>query len=447
MVDSCDIDNGNRKVDSAVPPSIPYGSVSRKPTEETREEPDYYDDDVPRIQPGQTRNPVPPNNVEFSPEHRSPPGESGFFPAETPFGGMFPSDFGEFFKESSFGREEERPAPQRPTQAPVNKPPKKYAVSQTSELPPVIIKAEEQQPQANIPGPLKQLNKLINHASNYNQQHYAQNHQREPQRNQVGVERPIQQVKPQDRPVQNEKTILSAEDDGEQQNHNYNVKETSVPTKISPPPVKQRPFNLAAPTTPPVFKRPHYHHQVDPFGGIFNPETVILESGFKPIRTNDGPVPPLGFDVEARETVAKDVINDDTKVTSEPPSLVTLDPVFVASEPDHRRAQDPVPIPLPKAVVPVVPGPSAPVPKFPPNYQIDQPPIVPPFRAPPASQRQPLRPPFDGSERPGNNPRPLPPPPPPSRKKSGFASFFNFGSQRRREPPIPIASPVGSVSR
>lgn len=434
VVDSCEIDNGNRKADVAGQPNPPLGgNVSRRPVnEEPREDADYYDDDVPRIQPGKKQNVAPTNNLDFVPEHRAPPDQGGFFP-EAPFGNVFPSDFGEFFKESPFaGREEDRlpPPPQRPTAPPaINKPVKKVPVSKPIELTPVIVKAEVQQPQPNIPGPLKQLNHLINHASNLNQQP-GQNQQREPSRNQVALERPVQPVRSQERPK--EKPIV-IEDQREQQHHNLNPTKATIPTKISPPPV-QKPINLAGPTTAPSAQRPYYHHQIDPFGGVFNPDTVILESGFKPIRTNEGPVPPLGFDVEARETVAKEVISDETRVTSEPPSLVTLDPVFIASEPDHRRAQDPVPIPLPKAVVPVVPGPSAPVQKFPPPQFINPLPNNPQFRPPPTSQRQPIRPPFNGQD--PNNSRP----PPPSRKKSSFASFFNFGSQRRKEQQNPPAA-------
>ena len=438
VVDDCDLDNRNRKVDVASQPGAAFSPASKRPSEdevEHRGDEDYYEDDVPRIP---QKKVTPTKNLDFAPEHRTP--SDGFFP-ENPFTGNFPSDFGEFFKDSPFGREEKkRPAPPPPPPPPQRLPPPTQTASKpakvapaapvpkATELPPVVVRAEEQQPPATrIPGPLKQLTKLINHASNFNQQPNIQNHQtRDPQRNQgpVQPQRPPQERQPQqpDRPA----WVGTA---NEQPTQNGNPNKEKIPTKINPPPV-QHPYNQGASTTPLVVQRPFYHHQNDQFGGVFNPSSVILESGFKPIRTADGPVPPLGFEVEGQHTVSKGVVLDDPRVTSEPPSLVTLDPVFIASEPDHRRVQEPVPITLPKAVVPVVPGPSAPVPRFPPSSSNQQ------FRQPSPGQQNRHPHVQNPNER----------HPPPSRKKSGFASFFNFGSQRRREQQTPpVASPVAVV--
>lgn len=448
VVDDCDIDNNsNRKVDVAEKSPAPFRPAPKEPLYDDIGQREYdYEDDAPsRVPFGNKKNSSPPNNLNFGPEHRAPT-DNGFFP-DNPFKSNFPPDFGDFFKGSPFGREEERPT-QRPTAAPapVIKPVKVAPIPKPTEAPlPAVVKAEEPKPTATIPGPLKQLNKLINHASNY-QQHQQQPNLQNHQPPRAPVERPIQPPRPKERPAQEERPAQS-----EQQNHNYNPKE-KLPTKIVPPPV-QLPNQQAASATTSVVQRPFYHHQTDPNGGVFNPSTIILESGFKPIRNSDGPVPPLGFDVEPQ--VAKGIVLDDDPrvVTSESPNLVTLDPVFIASEPDHRRIQEPVPITLPKAVVPVVPGPAAPVPQFPPHHPNHQAgynnPLLRHPQTPTTLQRQQVRPPqFNGQD--PNTRSQLPHPPPPSRKKtSGLASIFNFGSQRRREnhphPPAPqFSSPAAT---
>lgn len=425
VVDSCDVGNDNRKADSAGFSKPSFSPSPKQPTYEidAREDQDYYEYDIPSNVPEETKKiAVSPSKVDLAAEHRTPD-QNPFF--SNPFGNPFPSDFGEFFGDSPFGKKEEK-QPQRPASVAANKPSKVVPVLKSTELPPVIIRAEEQKPQSNVPGPLKQLNKFINHASNLNQKQPARNVQKDPQRNQEANERPAHSSRPAERPSQSARPLYEDDDTG-LENHQQNTEET-LPTRINPPPVKQRPFNPVGSSS---IQRP-YHQSSDQLGGVFDPNTIILESGFKPIRTNDGPIPPLGFDVEPTHSESKSAVDLETRVTSEPPSLVTFDPVFIASEPDNRRAQEPVPITLPKAVVPVVPGPSAPVPKFPPPAHSAN---TPPFRTPPSSQRQPLRPQLkDPNLRPNGAP--------PQRKKSGLASLFGFGSQRRRDSPPPIAKPV-----
>ena len=415
--------NANRKIDSNGASKPSFNPSPKQPAFEieARDDPDYYEDDIPiNNQENTKKNAVPSKKVDMPAEHRSPD-QNPFYPPN-PFSSSFPSDFGEFFGGSPFGKKEEK-QPQRPSQTASNKPYKVIPIPKTPELPPSIITAEEQQSNPNIPGPIKQLNKFINHASNFNQQFPSRNVQNDPPRNLVIKQRPGQPPRQQERLSQPSLPVQH-----ELENHQQ-IPEESIPTRINPPPVQQRPFN---PSASPSNQRP-YHQSSDNLGGVFDPNTIILESGFKPIRTNEGPIPPLGFDVEPAHSEVKSFIDPETLATSEPPSLVTLEPVFVASEPDNRRVQEPVPITLPKAVVPVVPGAAAPVPKFAPLDEIAN---NPPFRGPPSSQRQPIRPQQkDPYSRPG-----------PQRKKTGLASLFSFGSQRRRDPPPPIAQPVAFES-
>lgn len=471
VVDSCDLDHNNRKAGTSGQPSNEFNPASKRPLEDDqREYPDYYEDDVPRIpEIKKIDNAEPSNTMDFAPEYRAP--ESEFFP-ENAFGGNFPSEFEDFFRESSFGsRDEDRPVPQRttappPRPSPTTRPtvPQRYystpvptapptlpptlppvkptkpapAVVRTTEpplriAPQVVVKTEEQKPHISIPipGPVKQLTKLIQHSSNFRQRPNLQNHQREPLPNQEPAEpRPLIPDRQQDRSAQSERPAWSPPSN-EQQNNNFNAKDV-IPTRINPPPVQAYSFNPQA-------------------GGVFNPNTIILESGFKPIRNVDGPIPPLGFDVEPQNLEGKGITAEDPRVTSESPSLVTLDPVFVASEQDHRRPKEPVPITLPKAVVPVVPGPSMPAPRFPPQHDANQqvnPPNPQQFKphpkppALPAQRPQPRPPQFSGQDA---NARPHSPPgPPPARKKSsGLAAFFNFGGNRRKEQNVPpLATPI-----
>ena len=138
--------------------------------------------------------------------------------------------------------------------------------------------------------------------------------------------------------------------------------------------------------------------------GSFDPSTIILESGFRPIRKSNGPVPPLGFEVEASSNEKKNpALADSNFVTN-------LDPIFVPSDLEKNRYSDPVPVPLPEAIVPVIPGPP----------QI----TFRPFQQPslrPIQQRRPVP--------------VLPTPPPPPQRKSSLLSFLNFGSQRRQSTP------------
>lgn len=485
-MDGCDLDDNNRKAGVSGQPSDAFNPASKRPSDDDqREYPDYYEDDVPRVPEIKKIDTIEPSNtMDFSPEYRAP--ESEFFP-ENAFRGNFPSEFEDFFKESTFGSREDdravpqrttvpppRPtAPQRPTvpqryystpvpTAPPTPPPTLATVKPTKPAPAVVrptepprqiapqavVKTEEQKPHSSIPvpGPVKQLTKLIQHSSNFRQRPNLQNHQREPLPNQEPVEpRPLAPDWQQERTVQPERPAWGPPSN-EQQNHNFNAKEV-IPTRIIPPPVQSYPFNSQASSA----NRPIYQQQREQPGGIFNPNTIILESGFKPIRNVDGPIPPLGFDVEPQNVVGKGISAEDPRVTSESPSMVTLDPVFVASEQDLRRPKEPVPITLPKAVVPVVPGPSLPVSRFPPHHEANQQvnhPNSQQFKPhpPPSAQRPQQRPPHNGQD---VNARPHSPPgPPPARKKSsGLAAFFNFGGNRRKEQNAPpLATPIAAGS-
>jgi hypothetical protein len=473
------LDDHNRKADASAPLKP---SPKQHSEEEQKEYPDYYEDDLPRFHEIKKMDaPSSPNNVDFGAEHRTP-GDGDFFP-ENPFRGNFPSDFEDFFKDSSFGsREEDRPVQQRttvppprptvpqqrptvpqltystaiptapPTAAPTVKPSKPAFVRTTEpprQIPSQNVKTEGQKPHSgiSIPGPVKQLTKLIQHSTNFRQRPNLQNHQREPSSHQEPAEpRPLIPERPRDRPQQSERPAAWSPSSNEQDSHHFNSKET-IPTRINPPPVQSHSFNQ-----PSGSSNLPFYQQNDRFGGVFNPNTIILESGFKPIRNADGPIPPLGFDVEPQQNVeSKGISAEDPRVTSESPSLVTLDPVFVASEQDYRRPKEPVPITLPKAVVPVVPGPSAPVPRFPPHHEANQvnhlhPQQFRPNQTPPVQRQQQQQRPshFNGQDA---NARPhTPPPSPPARKKSsGLAAFFNFGGNRRKEENTPpLATPIAS---
>jgi len=136
----------------------------------------------------------------------------------------------------------------------------------------------------------------------------------------------------------------------------------------------------------------------------FDPSTIILESGFRPIRKSNGPVPPLGFEVEAPSAERKSPSLADS-------NFATMDLLFVPSDLEKSRYNDPVPVPLPEAIVPVIPGPPQII--FPPQQR----PILRPIQ-----QRRPV---------PALPTPPPPPPPSPQRKSSSILSFF------RRSQPTP----------
>jgi hypothetical protein len=318
------------------------------------------------------------------------------------------------------------------------------------QIPSQNVKTEEQKPHSglSIAGPVKQLTKLIQHSTNFRQRPNSQNqNQKESSPNHDLAEpRPLIPDRSRDRPQQPERPAWSPSSN-EQESTHFNIKET-IPTRINPPPVQSHSFNQQSASS----NLPFYRQQNDQIGGIFNPNTIILESGFKPIRNADGPIPPLGFDVEPQQNAqGKGISAEDPRFTTDSPSLVTLDPVFVASEQDHRRPKEPVPITLPKAVVPVVPGPSAPVPRFPPNHEANQQQVnhfnqqqFRPHPTPPSQRQQQQRPHFNGQD---VNARPhTPPPSPPARKKSsGLAAFFSFGGNRRKEQNTPpLATPIAA---
>jgi hypothetical protein len=489
VVDRCDLGDNNRKADVSGQGSAPLKPSPKEPSEdEQKEYPDYYEDDSPRFQEIKKMDAASsPNNVDFGPELRTP-GDSGDFFPENPFRGNFPTDFEDFFKESSFGsREDERPVPQRTTVPPrpstsprptapqrntvrypaplPTAPPTPPTVKPTKPVPVPVrtteppqrqipsqnVKTEEQKPHSglSIPGPVKQLTKLIQHSTNFRQRPNSQNHQNQKEsspNHDLAEPRPLTPDRSRDRPQQPEKPAWSPSSN-EQESTHFNNKET-IPTRINPPPVQSHSFNQQSASS----NLPFFRQQNDQIGGIFNPNTIILESGFKPIRNADGPIPPLGFDVEPQQNAqGKGISAEDPRFTTDSPSLVTLDPVFVASEQDHRRPKEPVPITLPKAVVPVVPGPSAPVPRFPPNHEANQQQVnhfnqqqFRPHPTPPAQRQQQQRPHFNGQD---VNARPhTPPPSPPARKKSsGLAAFFSFGGNRRKEQNTPpLATPIAA---
>lgn len=171
-----------------------------------------------------------------------------------------------------------------------------------------------------------------------------------------------------------------------------------------------------------LVKRPSSFGFETETGPGFDPSKIVFESGFKPIRRTDGPVPPLGFEVEApssgRGTFPH---NTNNHIRNDPASsnnkdgsnLITADQAFLLNEPDKSRHKNPVPVPLPEAIVPVIPGPAQKV------YQ-DQNPFKPSNRPLAASvRRQPVPAPY-------THPHTAP-----HRKTAGF-SLFNLGAQRRQ---------------
>ncbi len=172
----------------------------------------------------------------------------------------------------------------------------------------------------------------------------------------------------------------------------------------------------------------------------FDPTTVVLESGFKPIRKSGGPTPPLGFEVdgddsddeeEGKESAESKQGSVFTPSEGAPPPLVTLEPVFIPSDPDHllskNRNAGPTPIQLPEAVVPVVPG-----------------------RAPPPQQRRPTHPPSLQQHHPQqqhthqhlgsvNQPpsfqrQPQPGTKPPRKTGGGLSALFGFNRRQQQKP-------------
>ena len=333
---------------------------------------------------------------------------------------------------------------------------------QPDRRPPHVVTAQQQQDQTEIQSannrPLDLLTKLLNQASPLGQQ--QSNPPGLPPRRQFGIERPVQQQPPQ-RP----------------QNEDHHQAEAADPSsRFHQPPPLNPSVQLRRPIEPPRQQSPPppNFQQSDSFG--FNPGTVILESGFKPIRKADGPIPPLGFEVEAQPAASPphherlDLsgqsqldFEDDPRLQEHPPqfrqeatsdrpsTLITLDPVFIASAPDataqRGRPRDSLPVQLPKAVVPVVPGPpqpqqppQAPPPQFQQDLRFHPPPQQQSFQSPPPHLQF-------GRQPPPSAGRPYPHAIPPSLKDGnnknkpsgsngsggGLASLFNFGGQRRNQ--------------
>lgn len=408
-----------------------------------------------------------PDGYELRPEHRSPSFvDDGFF-SQRPFGDNFPSDFDEFLREpSSFGEKEQKA--HKPTKAPSKPQEPRRPFTQ----PPVKKPFEDEDPfEAPIGRPT------------FGQ---SASDQRKPARKPVKVERPIkdhpfqgfntESEQDSHRQTAQEESAGNEEDAADQ--HNHQQEKESAPIKPSAPlprPPPQRPtFN-------PQFRQP----QVKRPQGSFNPSNIVYESGFKPIRTVNGPVPSLGFEVESQLSNDEESKDADEKSSTAQETAdrnpVSLEPIFIASEPDRNniRSQDPVPIPLPEAVVPVVPGRAPPVPKLPtivkpleipaqqrqPQLQTQRPRIPPvqpvqppqgpqqtlsPFIRPPANTnfRQSPLPPFV-NQPPQQSPAFQPPQQnhPQRKKTSGLASLFNLGGQRRQQnepqfPPPPPPAPL-----
>ncbi len=124
--------------------------------------------------------------------------------------------------------------------------------------------------------PLELLTKLLNQASPLGQQHHQSSRKPFPA---------------QQRPQYREDDF---EDEEEEEPPTYRDHQ-SPPNRINPSVQLRRPSGGGGNPIRTPFQ------DSDSFG--FNPGTIILESGFKPIRKSDGPIPPLGFEVEAQPSL------------------------------------------------------------------------------------------------------------------------------------------------
>lgn len=479
VVDSCDVSDNNRKSINIAPGKTrnPNLASEHPMTDEAQYRDDfaydeYEDEDTSHNHATHKR----PNDSHLRPEHRSPSfADDGFF-AQSPFGENFPSDFSDFLREpSGFGQKEQKD--DKPSKAP-SKPQEPRRPLKERPLP--AVKKEEPQ--------FKEESSFGRPSS---RPAFAQpaNNQRKPTSAPQPTERPVKErpfeefdvrdnVQESQRPVNQDNSENDDNNGSHQANHhNHQVEKENGSIKPSAP----------LPRIPPP--RPAYNPQLrqpqlNRPQSTFNPSNVVYETGFKPIRTVNGPVPTLGFEVEAQQSNDESNREADEESSSAQESAdrppVALEPIFIASEPDRNniRSQDPVPIPLPEAVVPVVPGRAQPVPKPPPpvkplefpaqqrrpDQQAQRPRIPPvqpnqvpqapgpqqtlsPFIRPPANTafRQPPLPPFVNTP-PQQSPA-LPPSQPQRKKTSALASFFNFGGQRRQqnEPQFPPPPPGGPL--
>ena len=433
VVDSCDSSGDNRKALNVRPPPPAHKAVNQPPSSRTVNDEgdlDYYDELPPR--PSHT---VP----QLKPEHRSPDvdnDESHFGEEQFGSGPNFPSEFDDFIKNQSFGKQEETPSNRPRPNSPVAPARPNPSHRNPSEIQPHIITA-----QPNDHSSLDQLNKLVNQASPLGQK-LPTNVRNPPPRKQTAIERPIQTAadfnrrQPQQSHQEPQGESINRPVTGNRfLNQNQRVSGTVVGQQGN------RHFN------PTVSDRQSFQAYGKPIKNEgFNPGTVILESGFKPIRKSDGPIPPLGFEVEEPSAHERDSIfaadhhhnhNFNLEIPTDRPSLITLDPVFIASDPDIHvgRPKNSAPITLPKAVVPVVPGPAQIIARYPPidrpshqqqqqhQQQNQQPPQ---FRQIPVQLHQ--RPPVQTSAQ-GTNQQETPQ----RKQRPGFANFFGFGSQRRQQ--------------
>lgn len=435
MVDSCDGSSDNRKALNVRPPTHKAAPPSSR-TVNDETDLDYYDEAPARP------SPVVP---ELKPEHRSPDDDVPF--ANGP---QFPTDFDDFIKNQSFGKQEETPSirPPRPNNQAASATRPNLPHRKPSDIPPHIVNAQGQKP--NEHNSIDQLNKLVNQASPLGQKQPSspqQNLRNPPPRKQIAIERPIPSVEFSRRPPQQQshqeplgESIHRPVTGNRYGNHNQRNGGSVVQGT--------RPFG-----PPGSNDRQSFQSHGSPIKNDgFNPGTVIFESGFKPIRKADGPIPPLGFEVEEPTSLerdsnhAPDVYNHNYnfETPTDRPSLITLDPVFIASDPDVHigRPKNSAPVTLPKAVVPVVPGPAQAVARYPPierpfhqqqpqqqqhqsNSQNHQPPQ---FRQIPVQLHQ--RPPV---QTPQSAPVAKQDTPQRNKQRPGFSNFFGLGGQRRQQ--------------
>lgn len=402
VVDACEI-SSNRKSIQVTPAKRPDGGPLRPEAEE--DEYEYYDDDAP-----ETTSAEPVVTVK----------DDGSL-AEGPFHSSFPSDFTNFFS-SSITQDDERPP--RSEEKP-NKPVK-----------------DDKEVTDRIPTPSQKVNQLLDEDISDG---FRQNHKpgtvEPPNRNRQNP-RP-NTVEPPNRNLQNHRSETAESPDRnrprpltvEVSNRNrQNQPKNKVEFPERPPQLQfgfqdgfksvqsqitvgqsqqqQEPSRMKPGRVIPVHTAaPNRNRPGASISGSsnsqdnFDPSSIIFESGFRPIRKSNGPVPPLGFEVEAPSSERKNPSLTESNIGP-------MDPIFIPSDLEKNRYNDPVPVPLPEAIVPVIPGP--------PQITFH------PFQRPNPRPIQQLRP---------LPPVVTPPSPPPQRKSSSILSLFNFGTQRRHSTP------------